>query len=54
MDYGYSVIDSTKLTDWLSGLHELFVDVRVRSGDTLFLVHAQLTSSEVEFVKEGA
>jgi hypothetical protein len=51
MDYDYSVIDSTKLTDWLKGLHELFIDVRVRSGSTLFPVHAQLTSSEVEFVK---
>jgi len=51
MDYDYSVIDSTKFTDWLNSLHELFIDVRVRSGETLFLVHAQLTSSEVEFVK---
>jgi hypothetical protein len=51
MDYDYSVIDSTKFTDWLRGLHELFIDVRVRSGDTLFPVHAQLTSSEVVFVK---
>jgi hypothetical protein len=51
MDYGYSVIDSTKFTNWLKGLHELFIDVRVRSGDTLFPVHAQLTSSEVEFIK---
>ena len=51
MDYDYSVIDSTKLTDWLRGLHELFINVRVRSGDALFPVHAQLTSSEVEFVK---
>jgi hypothetical protein len=51
MDYDYSVVDSTKLTDWLRGLHELFIDVRVRSGDTLFPVHAQLTSSEVGFVK---
>jgi hypothetical protein len=51
MDYDYSVIDSTKLADWLRGLHELFINVRVRSGDTLFPVHAQLTSSEVEFVK---
>jgi hypothetical protein len=29
MDYDYSVIDSTKLTGWLRGLHELFIDVRV-------------------------
>jgi hypothetical protein len=45
------VIDSTKLTDWLKSLHELFINVRVRSGDALFPVHAQLTSSEVVFVK---
>jgi hypothetical protein len=32
-------------------LCELFVDVRVRSGGTLFPVHAQLTSSEAEFTK---
>jgi hypothetical protein len=51
MDYDYSVVDSTKLTDWLKSLHELFINVRVRSGDTLFPVHAQLTSSEVVFVK---
>jgi hypothetical protein len=51
MDYDYSVIDSTKLAGWLRGLHELFVNVRVRSDDTLFPVHAQLTSSEVELVK---
>ncbi|MCC6019076.1 MAG: hypothetical protein LM601_08590 [Candidatus Verstraetearchaeota archaeon] len=51
IDYDYSVVDSTKFTDWLKGLHELFIDVRVRGGETLFPVHAQLTSSEVEFVK---
>jgi hypothetical protein len=51
MDYDYSVIDSTKFTDWLKNLHELFIDVGVRGGETLFPVHAQLTSSEVEFIK---
>jgi hypothetical protein len=51
MDYDYSVINSTKFTDWLKGLHKLFIDVRVRSGDALLPVHAQLTSSEVELVK---
>jgi hypothetical protein len=45
------VVDSTKFTDWLKTLHEIFIDVRVWSGYTLFPVHAQLTSSEVEFVK---
>jgi hypothetical protein len=51
MDYDYSVIDSTKFTDWLKALHELFIDVRVRGGETLFPVHAQLTGSEVEFAR---
>jgi hypothetical protein len=51
IDYNYLVVDSTKFTDWLKGLHELFMDVRVRGGETLSPVHAQLTSSEVEFVK---
>jgi hypothetical protein len=30
MDYDYSVVYSTKFTDWLKSLHELFIDVRVR------------------------
>jgi hypothetical protein len=51
IDYDYSVVDSTKFTDWLKALHELFIDVRVRVGHTLFPVHAKLTGSEVEFVK---
>jgi hypothetical protein len=51
IEYDYSVIDSTKLSDWLGRLHELFLDVRVRSGSTIFPVHAELTSSEVEFVR---
>ena len=51
MDYDYSVIDSTKFTDWLKGLHELFIDVKVRSRETLLPVHAQLKSSKVEFLK---
>jgi hypothetical protein len=36
IEYDYSVIDSTKFTDWLRRLHELFLDVRVRSGSTIF------------------
>jgi hypothetical protein len=51
IDYDYSLVDSTKFTDWLKTLHELFIDVRVRNGYTLFPIHAKLTSSEVEFVK---
>ena len=34
------------------GLHELFINVRVRGGSTLLPVHAKLTGSEVEFVKD--
>ena len=51
IEYDYSVVDSTKLSDWLKRLHELFLDVRVRSGSTIFPVHAELASSEVEFVR---
>jgi hypothetical protein len=51
IDYDYSVVYSTKFTDWLKALHEIFIDVRVMGGETLFPVHAKLTSSEVEFVK---
>ena len=51
MEYDYSIMDSTKLTDWLRGLHELFINVRVRGGCMLFPVHAQLTDSEVEFAR---
>ena len=51
IEYDYSIIDSTKFADWLRGLHELFINVRVRDGSALFPVHAQLTGSEVEFVK---
>jgi hypothetical protein len=40
MDYNYSVVDSTKFTDWLRGLRELFINVRVKRGDTLFPVRA--------------
>jgi len=48
IEYDYS----TKITDWLRGrLHELFINVRVKGGGTLFPVRAQLTDSEVEFVK---
>jgi hypothetical protein len=45
------VVYSTKFTDWLKALHEIFIDVRVMGGETLFPVNAKLTSSEVEFVK---
>jgi hypothetical protein len=45
------VVYSTKFTDWLKALHEIFIDARVMGGETLFPVHAKLTSSEVEFVK---
>ena len=51
IEYDYSIIDSTKFADWVRGLHELFINVRVRGGCMLFPVHAQLTGSEVEFVR---
>jgi len=51
IEYDYSIIDSTKFADWVRGLHELFINVRVRDGSALFPVHAQLTGSEVEFVR---
>ncbi len=51
MEYDYSVMDSTKLTDWMKGLHELFACVRVKGGSTLFPVHAEATVSEVKFLK---
>jgi hypothetical protein len=51
MDYEYSAVDSTKLTDWLKELHELSINVRVRSSDALSPVHAQPMSSEAEFIK---
>jgi hypothetical protein len=43
-------MDSTRFADWLRGLHELFINVRVKGGSTLFQVHAKLTGSEVEFI----
>jgi len=49
IEYDYSIMDSTKFADWFRGLHELFINVR--GGSTLFPVHAQLTGSEVEFVR---
>jgi len=51
IEYDYSIMDSTKFADWLRGFHELFINVRVKDGGTLFPVHAQLTGSEVEFAR---
>jgi len=51
IEYDYSVVDSAENIDWLKKLHELFIYVRVRSGGMLFPVHAQLTSSKVEFAR---
>jgi len=42
---------STRFADLVMGLHELFINVRMKSGGTLFPVYAKLTGSEVEFVK---
>jgi len=30
IEYDYSIMDSTKLTDWLKGPHELFINMRGR------------------------
>jgi hypothetical protein len=38
-----------KVTDWLRGLHVLFVNVK--GGSTLFPVHAKLTGSAAEFIR---
>jgi len=51
IEYDYSIIDSTRFADLVRGLHELFINVRVRSGGTLSPVHAKLTGSEVKFIK---
>ena len=42
---------STRFADFVMGLHELFINVRVKSGSMLFPVYAKLTGSEVEFIK---
>ena len=47
----YITGDSTRFADWVRGLHELFINVRMKSGSMLFPVYAKLTGSEVEFVK---
>jgi len=47
----YITGDSTRFADFVRGLHELFVNVRVRGGSMLSPVYAKLTGSEVEFVK---
>ena len=49
LDYYYTVLDSTKLTDWNKNLHEVFLCVRV--GEALVPVYADSTTSEVEFTK---
>ena len=38
LDYYYTVLDSTKFTDWNKNLHEVFLCVRV--GETLIPVSA--------------
>jgi len=30
IEYDYSIMDSTKFADWVRGLHELFINVRVK------------------------
>jgi hypothetical protein len=50
--YDYTVLDSTKFTDWHKALHEAFICVRVRLGEALIPVQIGLTSSKAEFIKE--
>ena len=50
LDYYYTVLDSTKFTDWNKNLHEVFLCVRV--GEALVPVYADSTTSEVEFTKK--
>ena len=42
---------STRFAELVRGLHELFINVRVRGGSMLSPVYAKLTGSEVELVK---
>jgi hypothetical protein len=47
LSYDYTVLDSTKFTDWHKKAHEAFLCVRV--GEALLPVHVGLTTSEVGF-----
>ena len=49
--YDYTVLDSTKFTDWHKGLHEAFLCIRVGLGESMFPVHGDVTTSELEFVE---
>jgi hypothetical protein len=49
LGYYYTVLDSTKFTDWNKNLHEVILCVRV--SEALIPVSADLTTSEVEFVR---
>ena len=48
INYLYTFLDSTKLSNWYKELSEFFVCVRV--GETLIPVHIDPTSSEEDFV----
>ncbi|ADC66042.1 hypothetical protein Ferp_1902 [Ferroglobus placidus DSM 10642] len=49
VEYFYTVIDSTKFSNWNKNLSELFVCVRV--GESLIPVYVDLMSSEEEFIR---
>ncbi|MEM3061760.1 MAG: hypothetical protein QW265_05080, partial [Candidatus Bathyarchaeia archaeon] len=51
ISYDYTVLDSTKFTDWYKTTHETFICTRVKLGEALFPVYASLTDSEVEFFR---
>ena len=36
LEYDYTVLDSTKFTDWHKATHEAFLSIRVRDGEALF------------------
>jgi hypothetical protein len=51
LEYDYTVLGSTKFTDWHKATHEAFLSVRVRAGEALFPVYGDLMTSEAEFVE---
>ncbi len=51
VSYDYTVLDSTKFTDWRKETYEAFTCMRVRLGEAIFPIHTDITTSEVEFTK---
>lgn len=52
LSYDYTVLDSTRFTDWRKDCHETFLSVRVRLSETLFPIHADTATSEAEFTED--